>query len=153
LDKYVIPVHLGGVGITTFYASEAIAAADPLTYVPSAHQETVSDAFTDWQVNRTSEPVSVYHYTSPGAENPGRWVTLDPNLASAEARSLLALPNSNAATSVTQYVIPAETTYISGGIASQTSTSGFGSYATGGGYQIYIPNPNVLLPVPLLPMP
>jgi hypothetical protein len=65
----------------------------------------------------------------------------------------VALPNANTATSVTQWVIPENSTIISGTVAGQTLTPGFGSYATGGGFQIYVLDPNALIGVPLLPAP
>jgi hypothetical protein len=150
-DKYTIPVHLAGLNVISFYVNQAITSADPASYLPSQDQAKVSDAFDDWQVSRTSQPMSGYRYSSPGAEAPSRWLTSNPSLSPTEARSLLALPNNNLATSVTQYVIPEGTTIISGGATAQTLTPGFGAYATGGGFQIYIPNAEVLLGVPLLP--
>jgi hypothetical protein len=58
-----------------------------------------------------------------------------------EARGLLALPPNNSATTVTPIGIPRGTTIITGGVAPQPS---FGAYATGGGFQIYVPDVTVL---------
>jgi RHS repeat-associated protein len=70
LDQYTIPVHLGGVGITTFYASEAIAAAeeapqiyingmeggDPAAHAWSKHGPNASDDFLRQQSLRYKSP-------------------------------------------------------------------------------------------------
>jgi hypothetical protein len=88
LDQYTLFVHYAGLESTAFYVSQAISAADPSSYIRKGSQQEVSDAFGSWQVERTSEPRSIYRYTSAGAEKPGFYATTDPTMSSTEARSL-----------------------------------------------------------------
>ena len=96
------------------------------------------------------ENISVYRYWSDISGERGRWATLDPNLSPEQARALLALPNDNYASSVTQFIIPEGTTVLVGKVAEQTSAEWSGAYALGGGIQVFIPDKSVLLSVPLL---
>ena len=55
-----------------------------------------------------------------------------------EARALLSLPNSNLATNVTEFIIPKDTTILIGQAAEKTLEECAGSYAIGGGFQVYL---------------
>lgn len=54
------------------------------------------------------------------------------------ARQYYALPNSNTALNVTQYLLKPGATVVYGVCADMTWSPTFGPYATGGGYQIYV---------------
>jgi hypothetical protein len=118
-------------------ANQAIEVADPRIYIPIDDLGDVSNAFKDWNVGYAHENFSAYRFTSPINQAEGHWLSFDSSLTSEQARALLALPNGNLATQVTQFIIPRGTNYIIGTVASQTSASWAGSYAVGGGIQIY----------------
>jgi hypothetical protein len=83
------------------------------------------------------EDLTVYRYWSDPQRQVGRWTTLNPNLSPDEARAILALPNDNLATDLSQFVIPKGTTILVGTAASQTHKGWAGAYAIGGGLQLY----------------
>jgi hypothetical protein len=116
-------------------------------YIPEDFHDEIRSAFNDEPVSITlSEDFTVYRYWSGDSRTEtGRWVTLNPNLTPEDAREMLALPNSNLADNVTQFTIPAGTTVLVGEATEQTSASWAGTYATGGGFQIYLSNPSVLV--------
>jgi RHS repeat-associated protein len=151
LDKYAAPVLFSGLGSVAAMAQQAISVSDPLSYIPQDYAENVSDAFADWHVGYAQENVSAYRYTSPYNSPEGHWLTFDPSFTPDQARATLALPNSNIATRVTQFVIPKGTNFIYGTATGQTNTTWAGSYAIGRGQQIYVPSVERLLGVPLLP--
>jgi len=97
------------------------------------------------QAIKLDEPLTAYRYWSNPDLQVGHWLTLNPNLSPAEARALLALPNENLATQVTSFIIPKDVIVLIGTVAEQTTTVGFGTYAIGGGFQIYLPDLSVLI--------
>ena len=97
---------------------------------------------------KLNNTVTVYRYWSQAGREIGRWATVYSNLSPAEARALLALPDENLATHVTEFVIQKDAVVIVGKTASQTMAPWAGPYAVGGGIQIYIPDPSVLLKFP-----
>lgn len=120
-------------------------------YIPEEfHGQVVSGFDGDPMTITLKENVSVYRYWSDMSGERGRWATLDPNLSPEQARALLAFPNDNYASSVTQFIIPEGTTVLVGKVAEQTSAEWSGAYAIGGGIQVFIPDKNVLLSVPLI---
>ncbi len=120
-------------------------------YVPEEFHGHIISGFDGEPVAITlNESVSVYRYWSNIDGDRGRWVTLDPNLSPEDARSLLALPDENYASNVTQFVIPEGTTILVGKAAEQTTADWAGAYAIGGGFQIFIPDKNILTDTPLL---
>lgn len=87
-------------------------------------------------------------YWSDPEHKVGRWVTLRPDLSPEDARAILALPNDNLATNSSRFVIPKGNTVFIGTVASQVDDAElFGSYALGGGFQIYIPDVSTLKPI------
>jgi hypothetical protein len=69
------------------------------------------------------------------------WFSLKPYVYPGNARRYLALPDKNLATNVAEFIIPKDTKFVFGKVASQISDSLFGSHAVGGGLQIYLPDP------------
>lgn len=118
-----------------------------MEYIPTEYLDEIRATFTGEPIAITlSHDTVVYRYWSGNPKTEvGRWVTLDPNLTPEEARKLLALPNSNLADNISQFTIPAGTTIIVGEATEQTSSVWAGAYATGGGLQIYLPDPSVLV--------
>jgi hypothetical protein len=116
-------------------------------YIPEDYHDDLLSTFSDEPISITlSDDVIVYRYWSGDLRTEtGRWVTLNPNLSPEEARKLLALPDSNLANNITQFTIPAGTTILLGEAAEQTSASWAGAYALGGGLQMYLPDPSVLI--------
>lgn len=117
--------------------------------VPEKYLEEVRDAFDGAPLPVTlQEDLTVTRYWSDPEREVGRWVTLQPGLSPDEARAVLALPNDNLATYASPFVIPKGNTVFVDTVASQVDdVKRFGSYAVGGGFQIYVPDPNVLKPV------
>ncbi len=114
-------------------------------YVPTREISAFDGAGVAVKVNNM---VTVYRYWSQSSREMGSWATVYSNLSPAEARALLALPNENLATNITEFGIPKDVVVIVGKAASQVKADWAGPYAVGGGVQIYIPNPSVLLRFP-----
>jgi hypothetical protein len=116
-------------------------------YVPAKYQEQVLSAF-DRQAAiavKLNNTTTVYRYWGDKAfESGSPWYTLDPSLEPGFARSLLALPEGNSAVHVSQFAVPANTVIVLGKAASQVGVKGFGSYAIGGGIQLYVPDPSIV---------
>ena len=112
--------------------------------VPAEYDKTqVENSFSGWISQKTlSESMVVYQYTTMGSTG-SPYFTTNGNLTPDEARQLLALPDSNTAVTVTQYIIPEGTTVLEGNASSMVGEDGFGDYATGGGTQIYLADPSV----------
>jgi hypothetical protein len=109
--------------------------------------DDVTKAFKgDPNVITLDKDLIVYRYWSGSDKSEaGHWVTLSPDLTPDEARKLLALPDYNLAANVTEFTIPAGTTVLFGEAAEQTTAVWAGSYATGGGLQIYLPDKTVII--------
>jgi hypothetical protein len=118
--------------------------------IPKDNYDDVLMAFkNDPSAITLKEDLIVYRYWSGDARREiGSWVTLNPNLTPDEARKLLALPDSNLAINVSQFIIPADATILLGEASEQTSSSWAGTYATGGGLQIYLRDPSILVKGP-----
>ena len=79
-----------------------------------------------------------YRRWGGGGKESGSWLSTE-QLSVDEAKRLLALPNNNTAQNLTVFKLKKGTPYIEGKVASQVDNlESFGSYATGGGNQIYI---------------
>jgi len=110
-------------------------------YTPTADQKMVADAFDGTpQPVTTTTPLTAYKYSTNSPTGRVYWVTIDPNLSPDAARASLALPNTNTGRVPTRITIPAGTTMLIGPVSGQTGNPLMGPYATGGGFQIYIPN-------------
>ena len=97
---------------------------------------------------KLNDMVTVYRYWGGNSLETGAWVTVYRGLSPAQARAMLALPNKNLATNVTEFGIPKDVVIIVGKAASQVTADWAGPYAVGGGIQIYVPDPSVLLKYP-----
>jgi hypothetical protein len=111
------------------------------SYVPPELHEDILEAFD-------GEPMPVvvgqdsgaFRYWSDPAAERGHWLTLDPHLSPEEARAALALPAANTASQMSPFTIREGTVVLVGRAASQTSALWAGSYALGGGLQVYVPD-------------
>ena len=80
-----------------------------------------------------------YRRWGEGAEKTGKWLSPTKYEKPGNAKRYLALPNNNSAENLTAFKIEKGTPYIEGKVASQIDDlETFGSYAEGGGTQIYI---------------
>jgi len=103
--------------------------------VPPDFQRSVREAFTsNAKVTKLTEDMTVYRYHGGVSDPKNFWVT--PNQYSNPSSSL-ALPPGNSTQYMSTFTIPKGTTILQGSVAPN-----FGQ--TGGGYQIYLPNPSVL---------
>jgi len=141
MDNFAVAFHGYALVYTGYVAGEAAWLTDPMSIIPPNYRQEIGDAFTSWSMETTSQDTVAYRYWSGSGDPIGRWLTTDPSMLPQEARRLLALPPNNSATTVTPIGIPRGTTIITGGVAPQP---GFGAYATGGGFQIYVPDLSVL---------
>ncbi len=108
------------------------------TYLPDKYRDNVVPAFSGSPMAfKLNEPLRVYRYWGPDGEYTSPYFSLDPTMDPAIARSLLALPDYNLATNLTEFIIPKDAIIIFGDISPQP---GFGDYAIGGGIQIYLPD-------------
>ena len=100
-------------------------------------QQNVKNAFTsDAKATTLTKDLTVYRYHGGTSSGKSYWYT--PNLTSNPAADL-ALPAGNTYQYVDTYIIPKGTTILEGTVAPN-----FGQ--PGGGYQIYVPNPTVVIP-------
>lgn len=95
-----------------------------------------------------NESLTISRYWSNEKYQRGSWATIDPSLSPEEARAFLALPNGNYAFGRTEYAIPEGTTVIISKVKEQKTELWAGEYAIGGGFQIIIPDPEVLIEIP-----
>ena len=118
-------------------------------YVLPKYQGDVLPAFENQSAVavKLNDMVTVYRYWGGNSET-GPWVTVYRGLSPAQARAMLALPNKNLATNITEFGIPKDVVIIVGKAASQVTANWAGPYAVGGGIQIYVPDPSVLLKYP-----
>jgi hypothetical protein len=120
-------------------------------YVPPDFRENVIPAFEGEEAIaiKLRQPIVAYRYWGGGSEEVGSpWLTLYSHLSPEQARSLLALPNRNLANHITPFMIPENTVIAIGKAASQVTEGWAGPYAVGGGIQIYVPDPSVLIILP-----
>jgi len=120
-------------------------------YVPPDFRGKVIPAFEGEEAIavKLRQPIVAYRYWGGGSEEVGSpWLTLYSHLSPEQARSLLALPNRNLANSITPFKIPENTVIVIGKAASQVTEGWAGPYAVGGGIQIYVPDPSVLIMLP-----
>jgi hypothetical protein len=115
--------------------------------IPAPFNRQVRESFVPGTARRVTltRDITVYRYYGggkSGSRAKGRYVTPTRYTTAAGARRRLALPNCNPATREATYRIRAGTTIIQGIARNQTGRPRtFGPYATGGGRQIYVPNP------------
>lgn len=114
-----------------------------LDLVPSRYKASVAQDFEGTpELVTLSEDLIVYrHWGVEASEAGSPWFSSKPYVRPGNARRYLALPNYNAANRVSAFRIPAGTTIARDKVASQVGQPKFGPYATGGGMQIYLPNP------------
>jgi RHS repeat-associated protein len=122
---------------------EQAASSSWLDFVPPKYRSDVARAFAGTpEVVTLSEDLIVYRYWGPGMREVGSpWFSPKLYVRRGNARRYLALPEYNPAEYVSVFKIPRGTTVIRGKVASQVGEKYFGPYATGGGMQIYLPDP------------
>ncbi|MFO3798119.1 MAG: hypothetical protein ACK8QZ_12745, partial [Anaerolineales bacterium] len=126
------------------------AAGDWTGHVPSDHYDDVVNAFRGKKAvaMKLNDDVIVYRYWGGKSPEMGNWFTTHSDLTPEQARALLALPNNNPARNVTQFIIPKNTTILVGEAAGKAGEEWAGSYAVGGGLQIYVPDRSILIKMP-----
>jgi len=88
---------------------------------------------------KLKEPLVVHRRAGGKSDEKGHWFSLKKYRSGAIARRFSALPNNNSGRMRNSYLIPAGSTIFIGKAASRTKEQWAGSYATGGGIQIYAP--------------
>jgi hypothetical protein len=113
--------------------------------VPPKYREVVARAFEGTpQVVTLQEDLIVYrHWGGEAREKGSPWFSPKPYIRPGNARRYLALPPWNTAEKISVFRIPAGTTVIIGRVASQVES--YGSYAIGGGIQVYLPQPEAAI--------
>ncbi|MFZ5883420.1 MAG: hypothetical protein ACOYYI_06560 [Chloroflexota bacterium] len=122
-----------------------------IEYVPIEFRDTVIPAFEGEEaipLKLTQSRVAYRYWGGKSEETSSPWLTVYSDLTAEQARSLLALPKANLADHITPFLIPEDTIVLIGKAASQSTERWAGSYATGGGIQIYVPDPSVLIKLP-----
>jgi hypothetical protein len=120
-----------------------------IEYVPSKYRAIVSSAFEgEIKAITLKDDLIVYRYWGgKSTETGSAWFSTKQYVTPGNARRYLALPEGNTAENVTAFRIPSGTTILEGKVSSKTGEVGFGSYATGKGTQIYLPNPTLATPI------
>jgi len=104
-------------------------------------EEIVEGAFKEIpKVVELTEDTKVYRYWTEGMREVSYWVSPTRYVRPGNARRFLALPESNLATNVTEFIIPKGTKILIGQAASKVDDFvTFGEHAVGGGIQFYVP--------------
>ena len=90
-----------------------------------------------------TDDITVYRYWGGIAGETGSpWYSLE-IYTPTDARVNLALADGNTAVNVTKFKIPAGIKILQGKVTNMVGETGFGNYATGGGTQIYLPDPSI----------
>ncbi len=134
-----------GIKATAGFIGQAVGMAENWSnYVPAKYRASVSKAFAGTPTVETlTEDLLVYrHWGDEAPEAGSPWFSPKPYVRPGNARRYLALPEYNSASNVSVFKIRAGTTIVRGKVASQVGQANFGSYAVGGGAQIYLPNPS-----------
>jgi RHS repeat-associated protein len=120
-----------------------------LGYIPEKYRASVSGAFRGTPTVETlSDDLIVHRRWGGGSSELGSpYFSTKSYVKPGNARRYLALPDKNTANEVTSFIIPAGTTFLQGKVASQVGSIGFGDYAIGGGMQIYLPDPELAIPI------
>lgn len=110
-------------------------------------RQAVADAFDGEPeaLPLTADLVVYWYWGGKSKETGSSWYSARQFASAEEARRLLALPEGNTAENVTRFKIPAGVTVLRGKCASRKGNPGFGDYAEGGGEQIYVPDPAVVV--------
>ena len=149
LQSYVAPVAYGLIGWGQMEANlPANKSSDALENVPEKYRIQVSRAFQGKIKAKTypNDRIVYRHWGGKSAETGSPWYSPKKYIPSI-ARSKLSLPSGNTAENITAFKIPAGSTILEGKAASMVDEVGFGNYAIGGGKQIYLPDPNVAIPI------
>lgn len=118
---------------------------DPLSHVTNLkHQVLVKDAFKGKvRAIELEEDLTVYRYWGGHSTTlEAFWLSPKAYPSPTDARRALALPDSNTAEKMDRFELLKGTIILWGKAASQVGVSRFGPYATGGGDQIYLPDPS-----------
>ncbi len=108
-------------------------------FVPREFQENIAKAFVgEPKIVRLTKDLKVYRYWGGEAREKGFWYTPKRYRFPGRARRYLALPPTNTAENVSEFVIPKGTIILRGRVAPM-----FGQ--PGGGIQIYVPDPSLLV--------
>lgn len=108
------------------------------TQIPENFQANVREAFaSDIKVTTLTEDLVVYRYYGGTSQPSSYWYT---PYQYTDPKASLALPPQNAANNIATSIIPAGTTVLEGHVAPMPQWG-----QPGGGYQIYVPDPSVVL--------
>jgi RHS repeat-associated protein len=108
--------------------------------VPEERRKAVQEAFKgEPQAVTVQEDTIVYRYHNPG-QPATEWYSPTQYNTPAEAQQHLALPASNTATEMSQYILPRGTRVLYGEVQSKVGDAYFHPHATGGGMQYYVPD-------------
>lgn len=134
-------------GLLPFIPSSAAKHLDDVPWksiVDSKYWKVVKGAFEgEPQVIELADDLHVFRrYGGTSVPTGSPWFSLKPYVYPSNARRYLALPNTNLATNVAEFIVPKGTKMLVGNVADQAQNIvRFGDYAVGGGLQVYLPNP------------
>ena len=134
---------LGLVALAVAVFADAIA-----TYVPRAYQADVARCSENAEI-RVSPPQGLFLFRFWGGAQPKAGFWYSPFLYGSpeSARAMLALPDRNAATNVTLYWLPPGVKCLWSIASDMRDMPGYGDYAVGGGPQVNVTNPGVLIEI------
>ncbi len=118
-----------------------------LDSVPAAYQASVAQSYAGSPSLKTWGDARVIfrHWGGTAKESGSHWYSPSPYVRPGNARRFLALPSGNTAQNVSAFLVPAGTPVVTGIAAGKAADPLFGSYAKGGGAQIYVPDPSRLI--------
>ncbi len=97
---------------------------------------------------RLTEDLTLYRYWGGDSEEIGPWLTTRSDWIPEQARAWLALPDANSADKITPFMVSKDTVILIGEAANQSGAEWAGPYAVGGGLQVYLSDPSVLIKKP-----
>ena len=120
-----------------------------LEIVTKKYRIAVANAFDGDAIAITlADDLVVYrHWGGKASETGSPWFSTKMYRKPGNARRYLALPDGNTAKNVTMFRIPAGTEILYGKVISQAGIPGFSSNGFGGGIQIYLPIPQIAIPI------
>ena len=115
------------------------------TIVDKEYWDIVERAFKgDPKVIELTDNLKVFRrYGGASLATGSPWFSPQPYVRGGNARRYLALPNTNLASDVAEFIIPKGNKILVGTAASKSFDDLFGSKAVGGGLQIYLPDPSI----------
>ncbi len=118
---------------------------EALRYAPANYLGDVRKAFVieTLKAVKLKEDILVYRYWGGEAKEKSVWYVLKPYNTKIGVKKYLALPLSSTAEHLSLFRIPKDTIILIGKVKRKVGEAGYGPYAIGKGFQIYVPDKEI----------